>query len=272
MPPTGQITTSANTPSTGERRLLTPEEQARALNLMMNRLAEGQAKGLGDGTVTVHGAWHYDGYSYLAPNPESAIPARMVAVEPDTQSFAVARENIGDVVELHNCMSFELPDDESFDTLCAFEVLEHIEDDLGSLREWKGKLKPGGTIMISVPAWADRYGPFDKLVGHIRRYDPDHLRARLEEAGFVDVHVEAYGFPVGNLLEAARNFIGRRRLAAEKRNKDFDERTAGSGRLLQPDHGLFGTLITFATRPLVWLQRLFPGRGVGLVARARLPK
>ena len=81
MPPTGQITTSANTPSTGERRLLTPEEQARALNLMMNRLAEGQAKGLGDGTVTVHGAWHYDGYSYLAPNPESAIPARMVAVE-----------------------------------------------------------------------------------------------------------------------------------------------------------------------------------------------
>ena len=76
MPPSGQITTSANTPSTGERRLLTPEEQARALNLMMNRLAEGQAKGLGDGSVTVHGAWQYDGYSYLAPNPQAAIPAR----------------------------------------------------------------------------------------------------------------------------------------------------------------------------------------------------
>lgn len=81
MPPSGQITTSANTPSTGERRLLTPEERARALNLMMNRLAEGQAKGLGDGSVTVHGAWQYDGYSYLAPNPKAAIPARMIAVE-----------------------------------------------------------------------------------------------------------------------------------------------------------------------------------------------
>ena len=81
MPPTGQITTSANTPSSGERRILSPEEQSKALNLMMNRLAEGQARGLGDGTVTVHGAWEYDGYSYLAPNPESAIPARMVAID-----------------------------------------------------------------------------------------------------------------------------------------------------------------------------------------------
>lgn len=196
---------------------------------------------------------------------------RMVAVEPDPQSFAVARRNLGSAVELHNCMSYELPGDPQFDTVCAFEVLEHIEDDAGSLQEWKAKIRPGGTIMISVPAWADRYGPFDEFVGHIRRYDPAHLRTRLEEAGFVDVHVEAYGFPVGNLLEAARNVIGRRRLAAESRATDFDERTAGSGRLLQPEHGLFGTFITLAGRPMVWTQRLFKGRGVGLVARARKP-
>lgn len=196
---------------------------------------------------------------------------RMVAVEPDTQSYEVARENIGDLVELHNCMSFELPGNDRFDTLCAFEVLEHIEDDAAALQEWKAKLKPGGTLILSVPAWADRFAAADQIAGHFRRYDPEHLRARLIEAGFTDVHVEAYGFPAGHLLEAFRNLAAARLLKGEAKDMDIAERTAGSGRLLQPSRGLSGQIAALAARPMVWMQRLFPGRGVGLVARARRP-
>lgn len=194
-----------------------------------------------------------------------------VAVEPDALSYAVARENLQGIATVHNCMSFELPGDQRFDTLCAFEVLEHIEDDAAALAEWRARLVPGGHLFLSVPAWQHRYALFDRIVGHFRRYDPDQLRLRLEQAGFVDVHVEPFGFPAGHLLEAFRNFAARRLLAKGLGERDIAERTAGSGRLFQPERGLSGFATAMAARPMVWLQRLFRGRGVGLVARARLP-
>jgi 2-polyprenyl-3-methyl-5-hydroxy-6-metoxy-1,4-benzoquinol methylase len=59
----------------------------------------------------------------------------------------------------------------SFDYLFAFEVLEHIADDLSALREWTGFLKPGGRLLVSVPAHARKYGKADEIVGHVRRYE-----------------------------------------------------------------------------------------------------
>ncbi len=196
----------------------------------------------------------------------------MVAVEPDAQSFAVATENLQGLAKVFNCMSFELTQAERFDTICAFEVLEHIEDDLAALHEWKAKLVQGGSLVISVPAFQHRFASLDELAGHFRRYDPEHLRARLEEAGFTDVHVELYGFPAGHLLEAIRNFAASRLLKGQANQMDIANRTAASGRLLQPGRGLTGQAIAMLARPLVWLQRLFPNRGVGLVARAKRPE
>ena len=194
-----------------------------------------------------------------------------VGCEPDAQSYAVARENLAGLATVHNYMSFQLPDDSRFDTICAFEVLEHIEDDAAALQEWKGKLNPGGTLVLSVPAWQDRFAAADQIAGHFRRYDPEHMRARLEAAGFTDIHVEPYGFPAGHLLEAFRNFAAAKLLKGEAKDLDIAERTAGSGRLFQPSRGLSGTLTAMVARPMVWTQRLFKGRGVGLVARARKP-
>lgn len=81
LPPSGQVTTSVGATSSPETRQLSPEEQAKVLDLMMNRLAERQSQGLGGGRVKVNAAWEYDGYSHLAPNPASEIPARMVAID-----------------------------------------------------------------------------------------------------------------------------------------------------------------------------------------------
>ncbi|MCB1064434.1 MAG: hypothetical protein KDN20_16135 [Verrucomicrobiae bacterium] len=81
LPPTGQITTSASTPSSPSTRQLTPEEQSRVINQMMTQMADRQAKALNNASVKVNGAWYYDGYSTLSPNPASEIPARMVAID-----------------------------------------------------------------------------------------------------------------------------------------------------------------------------------------------
>jgi hypothetical protein len=82
--------------------------------------------------------------------------------------------------------------------------------------------------------------------------------------------VRQYGFPLGNLLEAGRDLIARRRLAGAA-GLSASERTAGSGRILQPAGSVLGTAARWGTAPFRVAQRAFPGLGPGLVARARLP-
>jgi SAM-dependent methyltransferase len=160
--------------------------------------------------------------------------------------------------------------DETFDLVCAFEVLEHIEDDSAALGEWTARLRPGGWLLLSVPAHQHRFGPADELVGHFRRYDPSVMTALLASCGFTDSTIRLYGMPLGYLLEAGRNAVGRRRLASVA-TKSAAERTAGSGRLLQPSSGsMRGAATRWATAPFRMAQRAFPATGPGMVVRARL--
>ncbi len=71
----------ATAPVSGEPRELTAEEQKQVLDQVMQARAKQQAEGLGSGSVRVNGAWHYTGYSHLAPDPAAAIEARLVAVD-----------------------------------------------------------------------------------------------------------------------------------------------------------------------------------------------
>jgi SAM-dependent methyltransferase/glycosyltransferase involved in cell wall biosynthesis len=195
---------------------------------------------------------------------------RYLGVEPDQASWAVARRRVGAVGrgEVRN-VPVDALGEERFDLVCAFEVLEHLEDDTAALKDWAARLRPGGWLMLSVPAHQRRYGPWDELVGHFRRYDPGALAALLANCGFDDIEIRQYGFPLGFLLEAGRDVIGQRRLAAAG-SKSVAERTAGSGRLLQPSEGLRTAAIRWGTTPFRFLQRPFPRTGTGLVVRARL--
>ena len=194
---------------------------------------------------------------------------RYLGVEPDESSCAVARQRISAIGrgEVRN-IRVDALGDEQFDLVCAFEVLEHIEDDAAAVKEWASRLRSGGWLMLSVPAYQHRYGPADELVGHFRRYDPDALVTLLANAGFEDIEVRHYGFPLGYVLEAGRNAIGRRRLATAA-TQSVAERTAGSGRLLQPSGSLRGTVTRWGTQPFRLLQRAFPNTGPGIVVLAR---
>jgi hypothetical protein len=121
-----------------------------------------------------------------------------------------------------------------------------------------------------VPADQDRFGPADELVGHLRRYSADDLAALFTAAGLEVVSVDHYGYPLGVVLEAGRNVIGKRRLAAGAAPDDVAVRTAGSGRNLQPPRWA-GPAIWAATAPFRIAQCRFPTRGPGLVGLARRP-
>ena len=71
-----------------------------------------------------------------------------------------------------------------FDSVVCLNVLEHVEDDLGALRNIFSALKPGGRAIVLVPQDQKAYGTLDEVLGHFRRYSEEQLRARMEEAGF----------------------------------------------------------------------------------------
>jgi len=84
-----------------------------------------------------------------------------------------------------------------FDSVILINVLEHIEDDDGALRELAGRLlKPGGRVVLWVPAFSFLYSDFDRRIGHHRRYGRPGLRTQLSDAGF-DVQDIRYVNAVG---------------------------------------------------------------------------
>jgi glycosyltransferase involved in cell wall biosynthesis len=73
---------------------------------------------------------------------------------------------------------------EKVDTVVCLNVLEHIEDDLGTLEGFQKVLPAGGHVVLLVPALPSLYGTLDVHLRHFRRYDRDALKALVEAAGF----------------------------------------------------------------------------------------
>ena len=77
-----------------------------------------------------------------------------------------------------------------FDSVILINVLEHIEDDDGALREIGGRLlRPGGRVVLWVPAFSLLYSDFDRRIGHYRRYRRPGLRTQLSDAGYEELDI-----------------------------------------------------------------------------------
>jgi len=73
---------------------------------------------------------------------------------------------------------------EQMDTVVCLNVLEHIEDDIGALRNMHSVLQDGGRTVILVPEGRSLFNSLDESLGHCRRYSEEELCSRLVEAGF----------------------------------------------------------------------------------------
>lgn len=155
----------------------------------------------------------------------AALGFEPTAVETAPAARALAQRMVADRpgIAIHESVRDEWK--ERFDYLLSFEVLEHIKDDTGALRDWLRCLRPGGRALLSVPAHAKRWTATDTWAGHVRRYDRRDFIALAERAGLRVERCENYGFPLSNLIEPANAWAHARAL---KRRDDVD-RDARSG-------------------------------------------
>jgi SAM-dependent methyltransferase len=80
----------------------------------------------------------------------------------------------------------------SVDACVALDVFEHIEDDRAAMGECARVLRPGGVLVLSVPAFRSLFGPHDVALHHFRRYRRSEVVERLRAAGLEPVRA-SYG-------------------------------------------------------------------------------
>ena len=83
--------------------------------------------------------------------------------------------------------------DAAFDLVCAFDIVEHVDDDHGALAELSRVACPGASVLLSMPLHPAHWSAFDELVGHRRRYEPQRLVAMLADHNIVVERSAVYG-------------------------------------------------------------------------------
>lgn len=105
---------------------------------------------------------------------------RWVCLEPDAGMSATIRARIEDgslpgCCEARNGTILDLDDENRFDAIVYIDVLEHIKDDTDELSKAAGLLKESGFLIVISPAHQWLYTPFDREIGHYRRYSRKSL-------------------------------------------------------------------------------------------------
>lgn len=158
-----------------------------------------------------------------------------------------------------------------FDWIICMEVLEHIENDLKALVTWSKWLKPGGTLLLSVPAHMEKWCHTDEWAGHFRRYEKAQLAELVGKAGFEVERILNYGFPVANMLEPLRSWHHGRLLkkSARDRQNRLSKREgtdrSGTSRSMEIRlYPILGSPVGVAAfRFADWMQRRFMNSDLG---------
>ena len=163
--------------------------------------------------------------------------------------------------------------DEQFDLLVACEVLEHTEDDRAALTVWVEKLSPGGSLILSVPAHQNRWGPSDVWAGHFRRYERGELWQLVTDVGMNVQTLWCYGFPLANMGEPLRHFLHARRLKRQAK-LSFAQRTALSGIERSRLEFVLALMPMPLILPFCWIQVPFfdTDFGNGLIVLGQRPR
>jgi SAM-dependent methyltransferase len=110
--------------------------------------------------------------------------ARVLGVDRDPHALRLCRER-DLAVPLARADGSRLPlRSHGVDCLVALDFIEHVEDDRSLIREFARVLRPGGSLVASVPAYPSLWSAHDEFLHHKRRYRTGELEAKLVEAGF----------------------------------------------------------------------------------------
>jgi SAM-dependent methyltransferase len=110
----------------------------------------------------------------------------VTGVELSETSVELARaRNVGEVIS-GSVLDMPFPAD-SFDLAVSLDVIEHLEDDLGALREMRRTVTPGGSLLLTVPAYPWLWSGHDEINHHHRRYTRRSLELVAEQSGWEQV-------------------------------------------------------------------------------------
>jgi SAM-dependent methyltransferase len=137
------------------------------------------------------------GTGFVMLGLRSAFPAMaLTGAEIHEDALRFTRRRVPDA-ELLQMDARRIPFDAEFDTAGAFDVIEHIDEDVQVLAQMRQAVKPGGVVLISVPQHRWLWSAADDFAHHRRRYRRGEITRKAEEAGlkvetvisFVSVHL-----------------------------------------------------------------------------------
>jgi SAM-dependent methyltransferase len=129
---------------------------------------------------------------------------RLVAAEMFDRGLEIARRRVP-TAEFLQADAERLPYRDEFDVIGAFDVLEHIDNDVEALAEFRQALSPGGGLLLTVPQHPILWHALDDYSQHKRRYRRREMTNKLAAAGFEVIRTTSF---VSLLLPAA--FVSRR--------------------------------------------------------------
>jgi SAM-dependent methyltransferase len=99
------------------------------------------------------------------------------------EALRFCRERGHELLSKADAVALPFPDC-TFDIVTSLDVIEHLDDDYAALKELLRVMKPGGLLVVSVPAYKFLWTYWDDILGHRRRYTTGMLRDVARQAGF----------------------------------------------------------------------------------------
>ena len=129
---------------------------------------------------------------------------RLVGSELHPSGMAIARKRLGQRAEFVQLDARKIPARDVFDVIGAFDVLEHIEDDVAVLTAMHGAIRPNGGLALAVPQHPWLWSNTDVSAQHVRRYRRGELEGKVEAAGFRVLFSASYTALLLPLMAASR--------------------------------------------------------------------
>jgi SAM-dependent methyltransferase len=133
---------------------------------------------------------------------------KVEASELDPSARALASKRLRGQVKEAKLPDLSMFERDAYDLVALLDVLEHVPDDLGSLRAILKRLKPGGALLLTVPANPWMWSAHDVAHHHFRRYTRKQLEELFSKAG-LEVQLLSYFNTLLYPLVAAARIIGK---------------------------------------------------------------
>ena len=172
--------------------------------------------GIGANTLTLS-SLTYERWTCLEPD---AVLAARIELPPGGRHETA----VGTIVDLAPAAKF--------DAILYIDVLEHIEDDRREMARAADRLKPGGALIVLAPAHPFLFTPFDRAIGHFRRYTRASLRAAAPEK--LPIEKLVYLDAAGMLASAANRMLLKSAMPTERQILTWDRMLVPVSRLIDP--------------------------------------